>query len=322
MTDLHPHIREATGFLKRQLLEGAYSLRCVNQQGEKKYSDGKGHLFSLFFMTRALQGALNEIERTIIITRIISEAMEEEWGYSPRGYYKEESYNPFFTDADDTAFALRICRLLGVYRSPQVLLRYVADWEKQGKAFVTFKNNQRECSIASSPTFENNFHLHAEVNANVFSMLHDSEYDNFINMQFIATAQHADGAWRGYFYPGAYYATWQFMRLLHRMRQTQSAEFKKGISFLLHSQEDDGSWMGNSYHTGLALAALTLDDAADEQKQRAVRYLLQQQRDDGSWEYNSVIWQFPDRGGEMWLASDNHRVVTTAICAEALQRIA
>ena len=165
----------ATGgdYLRKKLLSGNYGLSCIGNDGSAKFSNSKGHLFSIFHIVQALKDEINELERTIFLTRILSEEYEGAWGYSPRGYYKQEGYNPFFVDSDDTSFALRTLRALNVYRSNDVLMKFKCTFVYDAQeyyGFSTFITNHQNRTLSSIPSFENNFEIHPEVNANVFHL--------------------------------------------------------------------------------------------------------------------------------------------------------
>lgn len=75
-----------SAFLKQQLRAGRWSLSGHGSDGTPRFSHEKGHLFSAFFISQALEGGLDETERTLLLVRLLSEEAGGHWGYSPRGY--------------------------------------------------------------------------------------------------------------------------------------------------------------------------------------------------------------------------------------------
>ncbi len=316
-------ISDGTDYLRNKVLSGNYGLSCIGNDGTPKFSNSKGHLFSIFHIVNALKGEINEIERTIFLTRILSEEYEGAWGYSPRGYYRQEGYNPFFVDSDDTSFALRTLRALNVYRSNDVLMKFKCTFiydSREYDGFSTFITNHQSRELSSTPSFENNFQTHPEVNANVFHALSNSNYDHLINESLINFSQNDDGSWTSFFYPNAYYGTWQFMSLLQQRGIMQPC-FDKGMSFLVKSQNKNGSWgeNGDVYCTAMAIKAMCTNKNNITERNNTINYLLNTQHQNGSWKTTEKIWQFHDQEGDLWSAFDTNDVITTAVCVEALK---
>jgi hypothetical protein len=318
-------IGKGVAFLKQKIISGNYGLACSGINGQEKFSNNKGHLFSIFHLVDALEGELNEIERTIFLIRLLSEEVSGQWGYSPRGYYKEQNPNPFFVDSDDTAFALRIFRALNVYRANNELLKYLTSYSQDGKpqpAFSTFVFDVPERKLVFDATFENNFHIHPEVNANIYHTLIDTPLDKWINFELIKLAQKDDGSWQSFFYPNAYYSTWQFMSLLHKTGQKNDC-FNRGIAFGLNTQKETGAWGFNAdpYLSALALKTICLADDTLPSVIKATDFLLSAQNPDGSWITHQKIWVFTDNEGDVWQSSDNQMVISTALCVDALKAV-
>ncbi|MDB5228755.1 MAG: hypothetical protein JWN78_2948 [Bacteroidota bacterium] len=315
-------IEGGSNYLRKQLLSGNYGLTCIGKNGLPKFSNNKGHLFSVFHMTNALLGKLDEIERTIILTRILSEEYNGQWGYSPRGYYKDKEENPFFVDSDDTTFALRTLKLLDIYRSNEVLLKYKYNCEYNGNhfsAFSTFISDISQKQLVTDPTFEHNLHIHPEVNANIYHILLESNQDHFINEDLIRLSQKETGSWYSYFYPNDYYATFQFLSILNQTSQLKSC-YNKGIMFLKTSQNSNGSW-GNSdpYLSAMALKALCLQEQKTEIIEKGISFLLDSLSENGAWNSKEIIWEFHDQEKDTWKAFDTHHVITTSACVEVLK---
>lgn len=318
-------IRKGTEYLRIQLLSGNYGLSCFGLDGAEKFSNSKGHLFSIFHIVNALKSEISELERTICLVRIISEENNGHWGYSPRGYYKETQPNPFFVDSDDTCFALRTLRQLNVYRSNNCLCDYNHKLILEGiplSAFTTFQNGSVPSKITEEGCFLHNFEIHPEVNANIFHTLFDTNNDHLISNDLIKLTQNEDGSWKSFFYPNNLYSTFQFMDLLQKLKTLQPL-YVKGMKHTLFTQNSDGGWgkQSNSYSTALALKILELDFQHSEQIKMAIKYLLQSMQSDGSWSTTETIWKFHDFDGDIWSAYDNHKVITTALCVDALKQI-
>jgi hypothetical protein len=55
-----------------------------------------------------MSGLLDEIDRTLILVRILSEENEGMWGFSPPGPYHRDEFRVFHVDSDDTAYAMKL----------------------------------------------------------------------------------------------------------------------------------------------------------------------------------------------------------------------
>jgi len=317
-------INAGVNYLRKSIISGKYGLACIGLDGSPKFSNDKGHLFSLFFFVRALGSDLNEIERSIILTRILSESYDGKWGYSPRGYYKESDPNPFFTDADDTAFALRTLRYLNIYRDPAVLKFYLSNWSHDNisdNAFSTFTPMYDKCSLVFMPSYDNNFNIHPEVNANIYHALLDSHLEEYINKDLISASQAEEGFWYSYFYPDKYYSTFQFLSLLRKTNMLHD-NFKKGMDFVKTAVNDDGSWgeKNDARLSSIALNILCLSKDHSTLMEKSVNFLLQNQHSDGSWHTPLKVWEFYDNDGDIWQAFDIHNVIATSSVVESFKK--
>jgi hypothetical protein len=84
-TTLDAAIAKAAAFLRERLRSGAYGLACVGSDGAPRFSDNKGHVFVASFIAEAMNGVFDEIGRTIVLVRILSEEDNGLWGFSPPG---------------------------------------------------------------------------------------------------------------------------------------------------------------------------------------------------------------------------------------------
>jgi hypothetical protein len=76
-------IAKTASFLREALRSGSYGLSCVGSDGAPRFSDNKGHVFVSAFIAEAMTGLLDEIDRTIVLIRILSEENGGLWG-APR----------------------------------------------------------------------------------------------------------------------------------------------------------------------------------------------------------------------------------------------
>lgn len=313
-------------FLKKRIRVGRYSLSCHGPDGKTRISHNKGHLFSGFFIAAAIGSELDELERTALIVRLLSEESNGRWGYAPRASWDGPPDNPTFVDADDTAFALRTLRLLGLYRSPEVLevyhrtrRRVLRGGQQQAVGFVTF-DTQKRPTLRFEAGCESNFDIHPEVNANVFLALAGTSHSGWIVSDLITRSQASEGYWYSFFYPGRFYSTWLFMDLIGQLGGFEQ-ERAEAIRFLTAEQNSDGSWGVGSgvLETALAVRSLVCVSAGEELVARGREFLLAAQREDGSWETDSVIWEFHESRSDVWQARDANRVVVTALCLLALR---
>lgn len=324
-TDRNMAILAGRAFLKQQLRAGRCSLSCHGSDGTPRFSHSKGHLFAGFFLAQALDSDLDEAERTLLLVRLLSEEVEGRWGYSSRGYAPGPDDSPYFVDADDTAFALRTFRQLGLYRSPKSLLHFLrCRWRWTGlgprreSGFVTFATSKRP-ALACETDHAANFDMHPEVNANVFHALLDTNEQQYISAELITRSQPPDGFWHSFFYPSKFYGTYDFMALIKRLDGFE-AQAEKCLRFLTETQNADGSWgdIGNPYETALAVRAFASHTPGGDEVSRGLDFLLAAQNDDGSWHSDNVIWEFRSDATDIWRSQDVHHVITTSLCVAAL----
>lgn len=315
-------IRKGLAFLDHQVLSGRYGLSCVGLTGESKFSDQKGHLFSIYFMLNGMGCDISELVRTIFLTRILSEESNGRWGYSPRAYYVEDKENPYFVDTDDTAFALRSLRIMGLYRKTDAFDEYLAEVRIQGRTvnlFRTFLTKQVP-EVAVTPSPMNNLLLHPEVNANILQFFIGTEKEGLLEEQFATELQNSDGLWPSYFYPLEFYGTYMFVSLLVAYRKADGA-LQKAVEGINALQNADGSFgrAPDPLTTSLALRILQLADYHGPQVQAGRAFLLKKQKFSGHWSSKAAIWKFHHEDGDVWTAYDTNHVVTTAMCIAALR---
>jgi hypothetical protein len=314
-------IARATEFLRGRLRSGAYGLSCVGPDGTPRFSDNKGHVFVGFFVAEAMSGLLDEIDRTILLVRILSEEHEGQgqWGFSPPGPYVGDEVRVFLVDSDDTAYVLRTLRRLGINRPARGLLPFYREHEK---LFVTF-NAPGGTALSLQPSPSNNLLAHLEVNANVFLALRGTNFENLVNYELLREAQDARGFWPSYFYPSPLFATVLALDLLTG-NAAFASEIERALKFLLESQNAEGSWgaAGDAFDTALAVSALAGFPAHADSMNRGVSYLLASMAADGSWESKSCVWEFHADDHDVWRAHDTHRTFTSAMCSISLRRAA
>lgn len=303
---------KAAAFLRRRLHSGAYGLACVGPDGAPRFADRKGHVFVAFFIAEALAGLLDEIDRTLILARILSEENDGLWAYAPPGL----GHDPRPIDADDSAYVLRTLRQLGVNRRPDRLLQFYRERER---LFVTF-DTPGPTTLATEPSPENNLLAHAEVNTNVFLALKGTDLEHLINWDMLRDTQDEAGFWPSYFYPSPLFGTLLALEALEG-RHAFAAARDRAHAFLAESQNADGSWGdgGDPHETALAVAALAGYRRHTRAVGRGIEHLLGTMAEDGSWSSPAAIWfyKWPD---DLWCAYDTDRAYVTARCLIALRR--
>jgi hypothetical protein len=312
-------ITKAAAFLRQRLRSGAYGLAAVGSDGTPRFPDDKGHIFVACPIAEAMTGQLDEIDRTIILVRILSEEQDGVWGYQSPGLLYNDETRPFLVDSDDSAFAIRTLHRLGVNREPKGLMRFYREPER---LFVTW-DTPGPTSLTSESALRNNFQAHPEVNANIFLALRGSQFEKYVNYEMLLHAQDPRGFWKSYFYPSTLYATLLVLDLT-RDNPVFASATERALSFILESQNADGSWGSDSdaYETALAIASLAGHQAHAAAIQRGVKYLLSTMAQDGSWKSRACVWESHWNEQDIWRGYDNHRTFTTARCLIALRRAA
>ena len=312
---LRQTIEIATGFLHRQLSGGSYGMSCLGSDGTPRFSHEKGHIFTGFFVAAALDGFLTEVERTVLLSRILSEENKGLWGYSPPAPYVSPEHEVFVVDADDSAYVFRTLRALGVGRSPEALARF-----HRGNLFATFAARE-QIAMVTEPSVENNLMAHPEVNANVFTALRGTPLEGLINTAVVRETQAGDGHWPSYFYPSPFFATYLFLDFIQDQDGLKDVE-RRGTRFILDRQESNGSWGSppDAYETALAANALARCGETGEPLRKATTYLADTMAADGSWQTSECIWRFHATDADVWEARDSHRILTSALCTLALRR--
>ncbi|MEO8482883.1 MAG: hypothetical protein ABI634_11775 [Acidobacteriota bacterium] len=310
-------IDTSTNFVRACLRAGTYGLACVGSDGSPRFSNNKGHVFVGFFISEALSGILDEVERTILLVRILSEEYEGAWGFSPPAPFVSDAHQVFLVDSDDTAYVLRTTRRLGVHRSPRCLLPFHREPER---LFVTF-NAPGRTSLSAEPASQHNLLAHPEVNLNVFLALRGTPFEHLINYGTVRDAQDRLGFWKSYFYPSPFLATALALDLIGTNPEFSDL-VSRAVKFILGTQNRDGSWGSDSdpYETALAITALSTVSPESEAIRRGVDHLLASAAGDGSWNSNRCVWEFHAEAEDVWRAHDTDHAFVTAVCAIALRR--
>jgi hypothetical protein len=308
-------IAAAADFVRGRLRAGAYGLSGLDDSGAAKITHQAGHLFVVAFIVEAMAGLIDEVDRTIILMRILSEEDDGQWGYQPPAPRHLPQFVVYHVDADDTAYAIRTLRRLGVNRPPKGLLPY---YREDSRLFVTF-NTPGPATLTTEASPQNNLLAHPEVNSNVFLALRGTHFDHLINYDMIVDTQEAAGFWRSYYYPSRLYATGLNLDLLHGMPEYAPVA-ARALAYIAGSQAPDGSWGGDAGETALAVAALALYGSHPDALGRGVDWLLAAMAPEGSWTSDAAIWEFHRGPNEVWRARDIHRTYTSARCLTALRR--
>lgn len=316
---LDASIGKAAAFLRARLRSGKYGLSCLGSDGAPRFSDNKGHIFVASFITEAMQGLFDEIDRTIVLVRIMSEEDEGRWGFSPPGPYHRDEFLVFHVDSDDTAYVFRTLQGLGVNRPPKSLLSFYRERER---LFVTF-DAPGPTSLTTQPSPRNNLLAHPEVNANVFLALKPTHFRHLINYDMLQAAQDPRGFWRSYFYPSDMFGTLLALEVL-RGEPLYGDAARRALEFVRSTQNPDGSWGPNSdpYETALGVTALARQPEHEIAMQRGVDHLLVSMEPNGSWKSHACVWEFHADERDVWRAYDVHRAYVTARCLTALRKAA
>jgi hypothetical protein len=311
-------VKKAAAFLRERLRSGLYGLAAVGSDGTPRFPDDKGHVFVAWPIAEAMTGLLDEIDRTILLVRILSEEQEGGvWGYQSPGMLYTDETRPFLVDSDDSAFAIRTLHRLGVNREPKGLMRFYREPER---LFVTW-DTPGPTSLTWESALRNNFRAHPEVNANIFLALRGTHFEKYVNCDMLAQAQDERGFWNSYFYPSPLYATLLVLDLT-RDNPAFASAIERALSFIVGSQNVDGSWGGNSdpYETALAVAAIAGHQAHAAATRRGVEHLLSTMAGDGSWTSGACVWASYWSENDIWRGYDKHRAFVSARCLIALRR--
>ena len=297
-----------TSFLKKQVAEDSLFLTCEATGESSCPVDDQGTSLVAFFIVDTIGSELSSVEREIIISRLTIEERNGLWGYSRNA--------PI--DSDDSAFVLHTFKLLNVSKSLENITVF---YNKQGKGFITFQSDISP-KLAFQPSEDNNFHIHPEVNANIYNLIHNTSYKDYINYDIVIDSQASDGYWHSYFYPSNYYSTYQNLKFLSLSENYNDIK-EKSVTFLLSSQNNDGSWgnPGNAYETSLALKSLATLNISNDQFWKGIKFLLNSQNNNGSWQNSTIIWEyiFQQNPLVIWQAFDKNMVISTSLSIGALK---
>lgn len=296
-------------FILQKFAENKIYLSCLAVGRINCPVSNSGTLLVNYFILNALKEELPFEIREKMVAEVVQERKMPAWlwGYN----------NVVIADADDTSFALQL--LLDQKKRINIndLKVFFSAKYKAYKTFIT----KIDTGPVLFPSIYNNHGIHLEVNANVFYLFSLLKLSDEINYNLIRNSQASDGSWEGYFYPGKYYATYISMRLLCLADKTQPA-VKKGLNFILHSQQYDGSW-GSPYDTSLALNTLYACSSINHMTiQKGVNYLMRTQQANGAWDNKKPIWKFvyTHLPLSIWYAYDNEQVLTTTLAVQALKQ--
>lgn len=280
----------------------------IEQCGNCKDGSRGAPVYS-FFISKAVGDKLNKNEISKIFKKIETKG-ESLWGYDGKPEVKE------WSDADDTAFAMRSLQYFNKeYNLENLNYFYI----QETKTFKSFNEN----SVMQDS--RENFESHPEVNANIYNLfLETNQKNNFtINYNYIEQSQNEDGSFKSFYYPSKYYSTYMFLDFLcsYKNDNKQLLSIKqKAISFILKTQNKNGSWGkndGNNYETALALASLKSCNIKNISLYRGQKALLKSQNKDGSWDSNEIFWTFKLDKNTHWNTYIN-QILTTAIAIIAL----
>lgn len=304
----------AAVFLKKKVLDNDYYFSCTASDSSTCPVHKVGHILNVFFISDAIGDDLSAEERYNFVSRIDAEDRGDVWGYSTKA--------PI--DSDDTAFALRARRQLGMSSGIQGLLKF---YIKDSNRFLTFnwlEESNRNAKLVFMPNARNNLQVHPEVAANIYNLFVEMGKLEMINSNIIKKSQAPEGYWRSFFYPGKYYSSYMYMNLLEKLDGFQSMK-DKTIAYIQSRQNGNGSWRefnDKIYPTTLALNILACRGCFDSRFKAGIEFLLERQLNDGSWETKHPIWKYHymDSPKVVWTAYDINRVMATALALRALKR--
>jgi hypothetical protein len=309
-------IDQGATFLKGALAKGNFSMKCSLFDLLPCPVDRSGRSPLSFFIIDAIGEELGREQTANVLSWLLSEKQDGLWGYSID--------SP--VDADDTAFALRVFKILNASIEFDSILEF---YDSEAKGFKTFLIGNQSANLVFEPRASNSGQMHPEVNANAYLLFLDSPLGGYINYNLTLASQDPEGYWYSYFYPSKYYSTYLNLELICSSNLT-SAGLKdaqaRGVAFILKSQNGDGSWgdPGNAYETALALNALASCSIFNGQFEKGVQFLLKEQMPDDSWGTTKVIWEFhyEDDPPIVWRGYDESRIMTTSLVVKALKRAA
>ncbi len=261
----------------------------------------------------------DEIDRTIVLVRILSEEIDGRWGYTSPGIHHRPEALVFHVDSDDSAYAIRTLQRLGINREPKGLLSFYREPER---LFVTF-DAPGPTSLTLRPSPQNNRLAHPEVNANVFLALKPTHFGHLVDYEMLRATQEPAGYWPSYFYPSKLFATHFALDVLKGRPQFDDL-VGKALAYVASAQHPDGSWGvdGDAHETALAVATLAGRPEHATAMQRGVDHLLRTVAPDGSWRSDACIWEFVRDDDDVWRAYDVHHTYVTARCLTALRMAA
>src|SRR5689334_16010719 len=91
---LNAAVARGATFLKQRLRSGEYDVARRNEDGARRFHHGTGHVVVAYFLSEAMLELLDEIDRNVMLVRILSEENGGAWAYS-------RAYD--LVDSDDTA---------------------------------------------------------------------------------------------------------------------------------------------------------------------------------------------------------------------------
>lgn len=299
-------IRSGEVFLVKQVANNSYYLHCESEMPPCPF-DQSGEPLSSYFIVSALGQNITDAARKIILSMLEKNYRTMQWRYSPIA--------PI--DADDTGFALQTLGMLGKSRDISGVLAFYHPISNGFSSLVT----KEDRGMTLTTSIENTLYgQHPEVNANVYSALHELHHDELINYERVKQAQSSEGYWNSYYYPGKYYSTYLNLKLLCATGALPK-QVKKGIDFVLSSQNNNGSWgkPGNPYETALALNSLATCHHVTSKNtiQKGIAYLLSTQNKGGYWEMPGAFFVFFCNNTATYY--DSQHVVATGLAVQALK---
>jgi hypothetical protein len=305
-------IARAKHYLECNLNQSSLSLPCQSSNSILPCTVNRAGAspFVIYFTVAALMPEMPLEEKDQMLKLLKKDETNGLFSYS-KGF-------PF--DTDDFAFAGQTEILFNEKVNLDGLYPF---YKPKLNAYSTFLSKRPIVPFTTTLSDYNNYGIHPEVSANLYSLFYKLHQPNKINLKVMKDFQNKNGYWPAYFYSGQYYSTYMNMRVLCAL-EPHSHAVNNGIQFLLHTQNEDNSWgkPGNSFDTALAILTLVDCHHKGPQAKKGTEYLIKHQYPSGYWSFQKPLWIFirSENPPATWFAYDDNHIVTTGVATMALRK--